>query len=56
MNSIGICLNKDCIHNKNCERYKTEDNGFTYKFKNICNENNDYKYLMKTEKSVVENK
>lgn len=54
MSEIGRCNFKDCERKNDCERYKKDyKDDQCYDFKNICNKNNNYKYIMLLNKSVV---
>lgn len=48
MTDLARCNNKDCIHIDTCERFK-ETEYYPYDFKAICNENSNYKYIIKKE-------
>ena len=52
MAGIGICANTKCKHKDKCLRFLTKT-GSSYEFKNICNKNNHYKWLWKTETAIV---
>lgn len=53
MPDIARCNNKDCIHSKECERYK-ESGYFPYDMKVVCNKESNYKLLIKIENSVIQ--
>lgn len=52
MAGIGLCKNKECINKNNCKRFK-DTVGEDFYFNNICNEENNYKWLWKIENSVT---
>lgn len=51
MAGIGICKNNECINKDNCERFTTKD-GEPLEFKNICNEQNNYQWIMQLNKDL----
>ena len=52
MAGIAICQNKDCVHKDKCLRFLTKA-GSPYEFKNICNKDNQYKWLWQTETTIA---
>jgi hypothetical protein len=53
MTDIAKCNNKDCIHAKECERYR-ELGEFLYDIKAVCNEQSNYKLLIKIENNIAQ--
>lgn len=54
MSDICKCNNIECINKDNCKRFTTEPEKASSiaEFKYICNEDNQYQWLMMIEKAV----
>lgn len=54
---LALCKNDNCVHKDKCLRYLTKDEitCCVMNFQAICTEDNDYKFLWKTEENKLEN-
>jgi hypothetical protein len=51
MTDVASCKNDKCIHKNNCYRY-AESKGEPIAFINVCNEANNYQWLMEINKDL----
>lgn len=55
MAGLCKCENSDCINKDKCKRFK-DTIGDLMDFKFICNESNNYQWIIKIEESITETK
>jgi len=55
MSHLAECLNNDCEKHKYCKRYTSQEFLNPFIFKNICNEETDYKYFLEKKEEEITN-